>query len=106
MIDYEFAYMCIESKEDISKSINIYVEESIRYTIENMFKAQTKDDETLLDIVLSYMDFEIFKNGDINFYLESVYHLDWLKTRCSCFENNIKMTLNRLRKTIRFIFNT
>ena len=89
-----------------SKEIIIYVKDAVRDTIKNMFKPQTKDDKTLLNIVLSDMDIEVFKNGDINVYFNSVYDLDWLKTRCSCFENNIKMTLNSLGETIRLIFNT
>ena len=105
MIDYEFVYRCREIKEDQSKKIIIYVKGAIIYTIENMFKPQEKGDKNLLNIILNNMDFEVFKNGDINVYFGSVYQLDWLKTRCSFFENNIKMTLNRLGETIRFIFN-
>lgn len=106
MIDYRFAYRYIEIKEDPSIELILYVKDSIINTIENMFKSQTENDKTLLNIVLRNIDVEVFKNGDINVYFQSVYQLDWLKTRCSFFENNIKLSINRLGETIRFIFNT
>ena len=52
MIDYRFAYRYIEIKEDPSIELILYVKDSIINTIENMFKSQTENDKTLLNIVL------------------------------------------------------